>query len=148
MNLNVRRMTMVFAGCVMLSAGAQMGDAPALRIQILNGKTGRPVAHQHLALLRKDGKPLDGADKSSVTTDGEGYAPIPNVDAAVGDVVVFVDLHRPCSKTGKREFSLVGVRSKGVVSENACKPRITMFPVAGTLIYFVRDETFLEKMRH
>jgi hypothetical protein len=131
-----------------LSAKAQAAaEAPVLRLQLLNGRTGRPVAHQRLMLLAKDGKPFDGVGKEGVTTDGEGYAPIPNVDATiVPDVLVAVEQHRPCSKAGKHVFSLIGVRARGVVSENSCKPRITMFPVAGTLVYFVRDETFLERM--
>jgi hypothetical protein len=96
-------------------------------------------------MFRKDGKAIDGKGE---TTDGEGYAAIPNVDAALSDVFISVDLHLPCSKTGKHDFSLAKVRVSGVVSENVCRPRITMYPQAGTLIFYVRDETFIEKMRH
>jgi hypothetical protein len=131
--------------CAPFHAGAQAADATALRVQILNGKTGRPVTNQHLRMFRKDGKAIDGKGE---TTDGEGYAAIPNVDAALSDVFISVDLHLPCSKTGKHDFSLAKVRVSGVVSENVCRPRITMYPQAGTLIFYVRDETFIEKMRH
>ncbi len=123
-------------------------DAPTLRIQLLSGKTGRPVANQRLTLTRGDGKSLDGSPRNRfATTDGEGYAAIPNLDATVGNVLVAVDFFKPCSKTGKRAFSLVAVRASGVVSENVCRPRITVFPQAGTLIFFVRPETWLEKNR-
>ncbi|MDQ2924937.1 MAG: hypothetical protein M3R43_05200 [Acidobacteriota bacterium] len=134
--------------CLSLRAGPQAATdvAPSLRIQILNGMTGRPVANRHLVLIRKDGRRLEG-NGAGKTTDGEGYAAIPNADVALSDVVVSVDLYRPCSKTGKHEFSLVKVRGAGVVSENSCRSRITLFPQAGTLIFFVREETFLEKMR-
>ena len=137
--------------CGPLCAGAQAGaDAAALRIQLLDGRTGRPVTNHHLVIARKDGRPLEGngAGKKGETTDGEGYAPIPNTDVALDHVVVNVDRHRPCSKTEKREFSLVKVRASGVVSENSCRSRITLFPQAGTLVFFVREETFIEKMRH
>ncbi len=132
--------------CFGLRAGAQTGsDATTLRVQILNGKTGRPVTSQHLRMFRKDGKAIDGKGE---TTDGEGYAAIPNVDVATVDIFIAVDAHLPCSKTGKHDFSLAKVRVSGVVSENVCRPRITMYPQAGTLIFYVREETFMEKMRH
>gem|GEM_PF-2838074 len=118
--------------------------APSLRIQILSGKTGRPVTGQHIVLMRDDG----GAPKrlADEKTDGEGYAAIPNVDGAA-KVSVLVDGQRPCSKIAKRSFELVQVRTAGVVSENTCKPRITLFPQAGTLVVFVREETFFERLR-
>jgi hypothetical protein len=133
------------AFCISLHAAVQtVADAPTLRVQILNGKTGRPVTNQHLRMFRKDGKAIDGKGE---TTDGEGYAAIPNVDAAIAEIFIAVDTHLPCSKTGKHDFSLAKVRVSGVVSENVCRPRITMYPQAGTLIFYVRDETFIEKMR-
>jgi len=58
-----------------------------------------------------------------------------------------VDLHHACSKTDKHDFSLEKVRVTGVVSANSCKPRITMYPQPGTLIFYVRDLTFFERMR-
>jgi hypothetical protein len=133
--------------CASLHAGAQ--DTTALRVQILNGRTGRPVTNIRLRLFRDAHlTAFSGAhDDKGETTDGEGYASIPNVDAAVGSVFIAVDLHRACSKTDKHEFSLAKVRVAGEVSENSCKPRITMYPQPGTLIFYVRDLTFLEKMR-
>lgn len=135
--------------CLSLHIRAQDStDVTALRIQILNGRTGRPITNQPLRLRRKGGQPLEGNTKTSETTDGEGYAPIPNVDTVIKEVSVFVEGFRPCSKTETHTFSLTKVRVAGVVSENACRPRITMYPQQGTLIFYVRDETFIEKMRH
>jgi hypothetical protein len=132
------------------SLHAKAQDATTLRVQILNGKTGRPVTNAHLVLFRDAHlTAFNGAhENKGETTDGEGYAAIPNVDAAVGSVFIAVDMHRACSKTDKHEFPLAKVRVAGVVSENSCKPRISMYPQPGTLIFYVRDETFLEKMRH
>jgi hypothetical protein len=142
----IASLTLCLAFSVPLYVRAQAAaDATALRVQILNGKTGRPITSQHLRLLRKDGKAIDNKGE---TTDGEGYATIPNAAASLPEVFISVDLHVPCSKTGKHDFSLAKVRVSGVVSENVCRPRITMYPQAGTLIFYVRDETFIEKMRH
>jgi hypothetical protein len=127
--------------CFAVQAAAQ-ADASPLRVQILNGKTGRPITNQHLVLSQKDGKAIDGKGE---TTDGEGYASIPNIE--VSDIFISVDLHVACSKTLKHDFSLAKVRTAGVVSENSCRSRITMFPQQGTLIFYVRDETFWERMR-
>ena len=123
-----------------------------MRVQILDGKTGRPIANQRLLLQGKDGHALggDGPGKPGMTgftTDGEGYAPVPNVDASVPEISISVEMHRACSKTERHEFSLLKVRTSGVVSENSCKPRISMYPQPGTLIFYVRDLTLLEKMR-
>jgi hypothetical protein len=134
--------------CFPSFASAQAAaDPTTLRVQILSGKTGRPVANQHFLLLRKDGHPLEGTTKVGETTDGEGYAPIPNVDTSGPEVRIWTDGYQPCSRVGKRNFSLAKVRTLGVVSENACRPRITMYPQPGTLIFYVREETIFEKMR-
>jgi hypothetical protein len=150
MNQCFRTVALVCAVWFCASFHASAQDATTLRVQILNGRTGRPVTNVHLGLFRDAHlHAFSGAhDDKGETTDGEGYASIPNVDVAVGSVFIAVDLHRPCSKTDKHEFSLAKVRVAGVVSENSCKPRITMYPQPGTLIFYVRDLTFLEKMRH
>ena len=131
---------------VVLRASAQ--TAP-LRVQILNGKTGRPLANQKIVVMGRDGVPAHAAHEfGTEMTDGEGYAALPELNTPLTEVRVFVESHLPCSKTGKHDFSLAKVRVSGVVSENVCRPRITMYPQAGTLIFYVRDETFIEKMRH
>jgi len=151
--LSLRRNSIVIGGVIGTlllfcshAAGQAVADTSALRVQILSGKTGRPVTNARVRLFRNAHLlPLDG--NKVVITDGEGYAPLPNVDGSVGEVFVAVEAHRACSKTEKHDFELVKVRTAGVVSENSCRPRITMYPQLGTLIFYVRDETFLERMR-
>lgn len=106
---------------LMLPAGAQSAsDAVTARLQILNGKTGRPVVNQKIVLMGGDGITAHKARPlGSETTDGEGYAPIPNLDASVGYISVFVGTFHPCSKVDKRTFSLEAVHAGGVVSENS-----------------------------
>ncbi len=125
---------------------AAQNDGSGMRLQLLSGKTGRPVANQKVMLERPDGMGLDGKKGgTAAVTDGEGYAAIPGSDATL--LAIAVELHKPCSKTLKHTFDLGKVRAAGVVSENACKPRITLYPQPGTLVFFVRDMTWLEKMR-
>lgn len=145
-----RTVAIVCAVWFFASHHAAAQDAPPLlRVQVLNGKTGRPITNQRLLLERPGGLSLAGEHAiPSETTDGEGYVSIPNLDASVPDVKILVDFHRPCSKLGVHKFSLVKVRVAGIVSENSCKPRISLYPQPGTLIFFVRKETMLEKMRH
>jgi hypothetical protein len=132
--------------CASLNVEGQ--DATPLRVQILNGKTGRPLANQKIVLMTHAGAPSQADQRlASEVTDGEGYALLPNISDPSADVVVFVETHQPCSKNFRHNFSPMKVRVAGVVSENSCKPRITMYPQPGTLIFYVRDQTFLEKMR-
>ena len=127
------------------SARAQTQDPASLRIQILSGKTGRPITNQHILLTTAD-KKLHNDQK----TDGEGYATLPGnvLPETITTLQVFVDLHVPCSKTAVRTFSVAAARAKGIVSDNSCSSRIKLFPQAGTLVFFVRDETFFERIRH
>ena len=132
--------------CFCASVHAQ--DAMTLRVQILNGKTGRPLVNQKIVLMTKTGPPAEAAQRlASEVTDGEGYAALPAVNDPAAAVLVYVEAHQPCSKTAKRSFAPTKVRVTGIVSENSCKTRISMYPQPGTLIFFVRPETFLEKMR-
>ena len=46
-------------------------------------------------------------------------------------------------------FSLQEIfTQRGIVSENTCKAKLEGSAKPGTLILFVRDETFFEKMAH
>ena len=130
-----------------LARAQTAADVPTLRVQILNGKTGRPVVNQKIILVADDGVAKDAARHlGAMKTDGEGFASVADVGAPLVNLQVFVEAHQACSKTGKRTFSLVKMRTAGVVSENSCRPRITLFPQAGTLVFFVRDDTLFERM--
>jgi hypothetical protein len=134
-------------GSVERGVAQAAAEVPTLRVQILNGKTGRPVVNQKIIVVADDGVAKDAARHlGAMKTDGEGYVSVPDVSAPLVNVQVFVEAHQPCSKTGRRSFSLVKLRTSGVVSENSCRPRITLFPQAGTLVFFVRDDTFFERM--
>jgi hypothetical protein len=64
---------------------------------------------------------------------------------------ISVDWHRECTskdKINRIAFLLQEIFAKGVVSENACKPKIERSVTPGTFVLFVREETFFEKMAH
>jgi 5-hydroxyisourate hydrolase-like protein (transthyretin family) len=138
---------------VLLFALAVITNAQTLRVQILNGKTGKPVANEHVNLFRSEGFG-DLAGKRGVagfTTDADGTVTTSEIAPEVHALFVSVDWHRQCSeneKVNRISFSLQEIFVKGVVSENTCKPKVTRTALPGTLVLFVRDETFFEKMAH
>jgi hypothetical protein len=131
---------------VLLFALAVITNAQTLRIQILNGKTSEPVANEHVNLFR----PGDSGANWHIgefNTDENGIFIFSQIDPKTDSFTVAVDWHRPCAKSYAK-FSLQNIFSKGSVSENTCKPKLRRSAEPGTLILFVRDETFFEKMAH
>jgi hypothetical protein len=124
--------------------------AQTLRVQVLNGKTGKPVENEHVNLFRGEGSFADlsgNTDVAGFVTDARGIISTSKIDSTSRTVWVSVDWHRYCSGA-KPVFTLSQIFSAGIVSANACKPRIRAVAEPGTLIFFVRDETFFEKMAH
>ncbi len=61
---------------------------------------------------------------------------------------VSVDWHRPCQKDPRGGiYPLATIVDAGLVAPNMCSS-ITRKASPDKLYFFVRDETFLEKMRH
>jgi hypothetical protein len=131
---------------IALLLGTHTGDAETLRIQILNGKTGNPVANEHINLFRP-GESGANWHIGEFNTDANGVFTFSQVAAKTDSFTIAVDWHRPCAKSYAK-FSLEDIVSKGLVSENTCKPKLVRIAEPGTLILFVRDETFFEKMAH
>lgn len=124
-------------------------DASQLRLQVLNGKTGKPVVHVKVRVDKAPGGVPD--DKGTLwvnaETDGEGYIMLPEATPTPGMMFVHVLAFLPCSRTNVNGFVVQKMAAAGTVSENACKPRITLYPQAGTLVFFVRPETWLDRLR-
>ena len=80
-------------------------------------------------------------------TNADGVLTASKIDPKIRSIIVYTEWLHLCSKKN-RNFSVADISSKGVLSENSCskKPQQTAAP--GTLIFFVRDETFFEKMAH
>jgi hypothetical protein len=119
-------------------------SAQTLRIQILNGKTGKPISNNRVVLMgESDSKGI--SELGTFFTDADGVLTASQTDPQTRSVIVYPEWHQPCSKN--RNFSVADIASKGVVSENSCK-KLERTASPGTLILFVRDETFFEKMAH
>jgi hypothetical protein len=133
-----------------LVAGTVRAQAPrTLGVLLLDGKTGKPVAHQHFLLFgsKKVSPRTQDRDASfDRTTDTAGSATI-QIDPGIRSVFMYEDWHHPC--TAKRDFYPVAViEAKGITSENTCKPGVTRSPEPGQLVIYIRDETLFEKMAH
>jgi hypothetical protein len=138
---------------ILFLAVAPTTNAETLRIQILNGKTGKPVAHEHVNVFRTGefGDLTGNRNVAGFTTDTDGVFTTSDIRSDIHSFLVSVDWHRQCVKNNKVNnvaCSLQEIFTKGVVSENACKPKLERSATPGTLILFVRDETFFEKMAH
>jgi hypothetical protein len=138
---------------IVLLASALMANAQTLRVQVLNGKTGKPVTNEHVNLFRTgDFGDLTGyRNMRGFTTDSNGFITASDFAPDTDSFYVAVDWHRQCTKKSQVNqvaFSLQEISTRGIVSENTCKPKLERSATPGTLILFVRDETFFEKMAH
>ena len=137
----------------LLFASTLIGDAQVLRVQILNGKNGKPVANEHVNLFRTGNFGDLAGDRNvrGFKTDADGVITTSDISPDIHSFLVSVDWHRQCNeneKVNRIAFSLPEILSKGVLSENSCKAKLRRSAEPGTLILFVRDETFFEKMAH
>ena len=140
--LKVATLTLLFASTLIMKA-------QTLRVQILNGKNGKPVANEHVNLFR-NGDFADPAGNYNVPgfgTDAAGIFTVSQIAPDTRSFAVYVDWHKPCA-TKRTTFSMQDIFSKGIVSENSCKAKVGRIAEPGTLILFVRNETFFEKMAH
>jgi len=138
-----------FVTAAVLSTFVLGTHAQTLRVKIISGKTGKPVANEHVNFFRNgDFADLMGSHNiRGFTTDGNGVITVVEIAADTHTVGVSVDWHRACSKH-YQWFSLHQIFFTGVASENSCKSRIRQEAAPGTLIFYVRPETFFEKMAH
>jgi hypothetical protein len=138
---------------ILLFASALISNAQMLRVQVLDGKTGKPVANEHVNLFRTGdfGDLAGDRNVRGFKTDADGVITTSDIAPNIHSFLVSVDWHRQCTedeKVNRISFSLQEIFVKGVVSENTCKPKVTRTVLPGTLVLFVRDETFFEKMAH
>jgi hypothetical protein len=141
------------AGLVFILAASTLATAQTLRVKILYGKSGKPVVNEHVNLFRAGnfGDLAGNRDVRGFETDADGVITTSDIAPDVRSFLVSVDWHRQCTENEKVNhipFSLSEIFSKGIVSENSCKAKVKRAAAPGTLILFVRDETFFEKMAH
>jgi hypothetical protein len=121
-------------------------SSQTLKIQVLDGKSGKPLANQRVLLMGQSGS--EGARRiGDFHTEADGNITVSRIDPEARSLSVYVEWHHPCAKN-QATFSVMSVLSTGLVSENSCNPKLERTADPGTLILFVRDQTFFEKMAH
>jgi hypothetical protein len=132
-----------------LIAFASAAGAQTLRVQVLDGKTGKPVANEHINLFANDdlGDTRGNRNGWGYNTDQSGIFVMSDLTPEIKSFTVYVDWHQPCAKV-RQWFDPEKVLAAGVLSDNTCKPSFESKAAPGTLLLFVRPETFFEKMAH
>jgi hypothetical protein len=126
---------------------AQSEQRGQIRICLINGRSGQPVSNNHLLVRGALDKSGDGSKVNiGVNTDKDGYVTVSLPTQNLSAIEIWTEWYQPCSKT--RTFPVEQLLHFGIVSENSCKPKITQPPAQGTLIFYIRPETFFEKMAH
>jgi hypothetical protein len=132
-------------------ASAVTADAQTLRVQIVNGRNGKLVANEHVNFFRTGefGDLTGSHNVGGFYTNKDGVVVVSQIASEIHSFTVSVDWHRQCAPNYGATFSLSDIFTNGTVSENTCKPKhLRQTPLPGTLVLYVRDETFFEKMAH
>lgn len=137
-------MTTISGFALMFLVVAADTHAASLRIRVLDGRSGKPVAGEHLQIWINEAK---GAAQDIVTgQDGIALLEAP----AVGRVIVATDLYVDCRPFKKGEarpaFSVSEIISNGVTAANTCgnaNPEAR----SGELLLFVRPAHWWEGFR-
>ena len=123
------------------------GDTRAVKVRLLNGKTGKPVKNDPLNIwFGSETHPIYPA------TNSDGEAVVKINAAQYQEIRVMASVHADCRFKGdsrlgmQMKYSLDEIVTKGVATENLCgKPRTA--PSPNVLVLYVRPRTFMEKWR-
>lgn len=118
-------------------------------IQVIDGRTGKPLMHQHILVFggKTEEEATEHQSHYELTTDDQGLADL-SIVKKFQWVQVWVDWHILCqNKELKKNFSIAEISTTGLNSINTCSSRsVTKIP--GRLTIYVRPEHFWEKMKH
>jgi hypothetical protein len=141
--MNWRHKPAVVFSLFALTCGA---TSQTLKIRALDGNSGKPLANQLVVLMGESSS--EGTRRiGDFHTEADGSIAVSRIGLEARSLSVYVEWHHPCSKN-QATFSVMSVLSTGLVSENSCDPKLERTAEPGTLILFVRNETFFEKMAH
>jgi hypothetical protein len=131
-------------------ARSQTYGTSEIRIRLIDGRSGKPISDGEFLVLETpapaDRKGLYRDVKSG--TDGYATISVP-VDFRGSFILgpVGRPLYEPCVRwNGSQDFSVEAILTTGVVSNNRCKRKITQSPVPGVLVFYVRPETWCDRM--
>jgi 5-hydroxyisourate hydrolase-like protein (transthyretin family) len=91
------------ATLALLFASTVITNAQTLRVQILNGKTGKPVVNEHVNLFRTGefGDLTGDRNVRELTTDADGIITSSDFAPDTQSFYVSVDWHRQCTKKAR-----------------------------------------------
>ena len=123
-----------------LAIGVAHGQAVTVRIRVLNGRTGKPIA-QHWVSPRIE-PPRPHAPKHASTTDINGIVALTvplhtGLNAIVGEYPTCRYVPKADRAEGPLTFPVDQILATGVVEANSCSHR-TVAPTPGELTLFVR----------
>ncbi len=120
-----------------------------IAIQVIDGRTGKPLMHQHILVF--GGETVREAEQQQshdeLATDDKGLATL-SLSKRVQWVQVWVDWNSLCqNKQLKKDFSIAEISATGLNSINSCSS-VSLNKIPGRLTIYVRPEHFWEKMKH
>ena len=114
-------------------------------IRLLNGKNGRPINHEGLAIV------LGENPQKDFRTDSKGELIVDLSNSHSRDIrawmfTYYVDCRSngDIKIAGELRYSLDEIASKGIVAENDCS-KIHTIPTPGVLVLYMRPMTFKER---
>lgn len=120
--------------------------AQDIRVRLLDGKTGRPIANTRLLIFGTNSSTDPHEFSFARGTDDHGEAILPADQLHGRFLQVFTDFMTDCvSNPNRSALSVEAIHAKGLVRENTCsKLSATAHP--HELVVFARKPTLREKM--
>jgi hypothetical protein len=134
-------------GLVLLHAGS----SDTIVIQVLDGKSGKPIPNEHLLIFQgataEDVRAQKNPSKA-LKTDANGVAILPLDDPSILKIQVWVDWHVLCQeKPNEQSYGVENIRKTGLSSPNNCGSLVRE-NTPNHLIVFSRSARPWEKMRY
>ena len=138
----------ILVGLILVGVAAMAQDTRIV-VQVVDGRSGRPLADQHLLIFAGESPDAVRLQKNhfELVTDKDGLANLPIASSDVQWIQVWPDWRILCQKTPNGEaFSVAEILSTGLSTPNTCgSARQELRP--GHFVVFARPAHFWEKMR-
>jgi len=130
--------------CANSSDAQQPRGEPKIRIHVLDGRTGKIIADDHLLIFVTNSSQQPEAVHIDRTTDSAGLAILDEEAASFRYIQVWTDWHILCVKCPNCvEYPISEVLNKGLVSQNLCGT-VKVQPKPGDLYIFARRRHWWE----
>jgi|SRR5580704_869634 hypothetical protein len=137
-------------GLVFGTVLVSLGSENKIVIDVVDGKSGKPVPNEHILVFQGTTTEDVRAKKKSkdLQTDAHGVALLPLDDPSIMNIQVWVDWHVLCQeKPNNQSYSIEKIRQNGLSSPNNCG-RVVRENNPNHLVVFARPAHFWEKMRY